>query len=115
MPLLFIETERAVSCSGHEQGIFDWTMLQQAGCWSFPGFYNGVKNLNLLAARYQIATLLQSPVQETLPSSPLGNVYTGCEERRPPFPPDTSCCRPSRLWEGLRMLAEFLAQSTCSM
>ena len=24
-------------------------MLQQAGCWSFPGFYNGVKNYSAFA------------------------------------------------------------------
>ena len=38
-------------CSGKRLGIFPWTLLQAKGCWSFPGLYNGIKNLELLAAR----------------------------------------------------------------
>ena len=38
-------------CSGSNKGTISWQMIEEVGGWSYPGLYNGDKNLKLLAAR----------------------------------------------------------------
>ena len=88
-------------CSGKELGIFDWKSLEAAGCWSFPGMCtpprksvflpksaglpahfsyrllgfadNGIKNLDLLAARLRREKALLKPGWMLLPTfTPMG-------------------------------------------
>lgn len=53
-------------------------MLEKAGCWSFPGMYNGIKNLELLAARLRREKRALKPGWPILPTfTPMGAMAFG--------------------------------------
>ena len=45
------EAQDNKGCCSANKGTLSWQMIEEVDGWSYPGLYNGDKNLNLLAAR----------------------------------------------------------------
>jgi hypothetical protein len=70
-------------CSGSNKGTINWQMIEEVGGWSYPGLYNGDKNLKLLAARLSREKQALKPGWMMLPTFiPLGaQSFSGGNQR----------------------------------